>query len=73
MANESYIQIGVTALRDKMGNFLPSVPLYVKASDAMRGCGQDLGEDPLKEIAKIFAAKYADHVKSREASRLANA
>ena len=32
MDNEQYIQIGVTALRDPAtGDFLPAVPLYIKA------------------------------------------
>ena len=34
MDNEQYIQIGVTALRDPAtGDFLPAVPLYIKAEE----------------------------------------
>lgn len=33
---DKYIQIGVTALRDHAtGNFLPAVPLYIKAEDTL--------------------------------------
>lgn len=31
MTNEVFIQVGVTALRSPTGDFLPSVPLYIKA------------------------------------------
>lgn len=31
---EKYIQVGFTAMRDKAtGDFLPAVPLYIKADD----------------------------------------
>ena len=33
--SDKYIQVGVTALRDPAtGDFLPSVPLYIRAEDA---------------------------------------
>lgn len=33
--SEQYIQVGVTAMRDReTGEFLPAVPLYIKAEDA---------------------------------------
>ena len=74
MPKETYIQIGVTALRDRSGNFLPSVPLYVKASDAIKGSGQtQIGEDPIKEIANLFAVKYMETRHQRGTSSPANA
>lgn len=33
---ENMIQIGVAALRSPKGDFLPAVPLFIKAEDARR-------------------------------------
>lgn len=34
-----FIQIGVTALRDPVtGDFLPAVPLYIRAEDRQKAC-----------------------------------
>ncbi len=49
---EQYIQVGVTAMRDsETGEFLPAVPLYIKAED-----GAKEAEDALiRDIGKLFA------------------
>lgn len=54
MANDGYIQIGVTAMRDRAtGEFLPSVPIFIRAEDsAAVGCG-----DPICDIGKVLAEK----------------
>ena len=43
---ERFIQVGVTALRDPAtGDFLPAVPLYIKAEDGAEEAEEDLIED----------------------------
>ena len=40
---ERFIQVGVTALRDPAtGDFLPAVPLYIKAEDGAEEAEEDL-------------------------------
>ncbi|MBR1565150.1 MAG: hypothetical protein IJ649_00165 [Oscillospiraceae bacterium] len=49
---EKYIQIGVTALRDPgTGDFLPAVPLYVKAEDI----APEAEEKLISDIGNLFA------------------
>ena len=51
---EKYIQIGFTALRDPAtGDFLPAVPLYIKAEDAAEGAEEEL----LKDFAALAAER----------------
>ena len=55
MAREDgYIQIGVTALRDRAtGGFLPAVPLYIKADDSAIA-----GEEKLiQDLGKLLAQR----------------
>jgi len=48
---ERYIQVGVTALRDEKGDFLPAVPLFIRADDSAIA-----GEEALiKDMAKLLA------------------
>lgn len=43
---DEYIQIGYTALRDPAtGDYLPAVPLYIKASDGAAEAEQKVIED----------------------------
>ena len=59
----SYLQIGATALRDPItGNFLPSVPLFVRAEDS-EGVAEPLAYD-LRQLGK----KVEEY--RREAERL---
>jgi hypothetical protein len=52
-----YIQIGVTALRDPMtGDFLKSVPLYIREEDSAQAAPLD--DFP---VAKIFAEKFKQY------------
>lgn len=59
-----YIQIGITAARDPItGDFLPAVPLYIRAEDA--AAAPPLDDIP---VAEVFAAKFRQYVKeSRKA------
>ncbi|MDY4009931.1 MAG: hypothetical protein SOY94_13915 [Candidatus Limiplasma sp.] len=51
---EKYIQVGVTALRDPAtGEFLPAVPLYIKAEDGVEEAEEKLIED----IGKLMAER----------------
>ena len=50
---EKYIQVGVTALRDPAtGEFLPAVPLYIKAEDGAEEAEEKLIEDLGKLMAE---------------------
>ena len=56
-----YIQVGVTAMRDPItGDFLPSVPLYVRAED------QEKVEAPVFDDAAIrmLADKWKQYVQA---------
>ena len=62
-----YVQIGTTALRDpRTGEFLESVPLFVKAEDAGK-CQSVVisGED----LARTLADKFGDYLKQSKKSR----
>lgn len=51
---DEYIQIGYTALRDPAtGDYLPAVPLYIKASDGAAEAEQKVIED----IGNLFAMR----------------
>ena len=57
--SEKYIQVGVTALRDPAtGNFLPSVPLYVKADEA----AVEAEKKMINDIAKVFAGMMKSYI-----------
>lgn len=56
MSEGKYVQIGVTALRDpRTGEFLPSVPMYVREEDLKQAAVMPIGED---NIAGILARKF---------------
>jgi len=58
---DTYIQIGVTALRSPTGGFLPSVPLYVKTSEAVKASGlTESEENVLHDVAALFALKHQE-------------
>lgn len=51
---EKFIQVGVTALRDPAtGEFLPAVPLFIRADDSARAAEAQLTED----IGKLLAER----------------
>ena len=53
-----YIQIGVTAMRDQKGDFLPSVPLYIRAEDQKKVAQPYIDESALKSLMD----KYMQYV-----------
>ena len=56
---ETYIQVGVFALRDKFGNFLPSRPIYIKVDEEKKESGlTETEEQALHEISHLFVDKY---------------
>ena len=57
---EEYLQIGVTALRDPTtGEYLPAVPLYIRAEDNAAAEEQHLIDDIGNLLAKRIK-KYMD-------------
>lgn len=63
--NERYIQVGFTALREPgTGEFLPAVPLYIKAEDGAEEAEQRLVQD----LGKLFAERMRRY---KEACRAA--
>jgi hypothetical protein len=55
---EKYIQIGVTALRDPVTReFLPGVPMYIKATPE----AEDSRKYLLGDMAKLFAEKMREY------------
>lgn len=55
---ERYIQIGVTALREPgTGEFLPEVPLYVKADEG----NEEAEERLISDFAKLMALKMRSY------------
>lgn len=63
--NEQFIQVGFTALREPgTGNFLPAVPLYIKAEDGAEEAEQQL----IADLGKLFAQRMRRY---KEACRAA--
>ena len=63
MAKGKYIQVGVTAMRDpKTGDFLPAIPLYVKAEDV----GEDAEKPMLEDFAKLMALRMKQYKKQKK-------
>ena len=61
--NESYIEIGATALRNPYtGGFLPAVPLYVKAEDLML----EAEERFIADIGNLFALRIKAYMDACE-------
>lgn len=67
---ETFVQIGVTALRAPDGTFLPSVPLYVKAApeDVAPDGRYTGGDETLRGVAEIFADKYRQYIDGQKAA-----
>lgn len=58
LEKETFIQIGVTALRSPSGEFLPAVPLYVKAEKKKNKMLTSEEETLLKEVGNVYADLY---------------
>lgn len=77
IAGEHFVQIGVTALRDANGAFLPAVPLYIKvdADQVNKDTNMSAQEDKLcADISGIFAEKFSQYIRAeqREARKRGN-
>lgn len=58
MAEEKYIQIGVTALRGPGGEFLPAVPLFIRADDSAQA-----GEEKLvHDVGRLLALRMKAYI-----------
>lgn len=56
---ETFIQVGVFALRDEFGNFLPSRPLYIKVNEGVKRSGlTESEEQALHRVSDLFAECY---------------
>lgn len=56
---ERFIQVGVTALRDPLtGGFLPSVPIYIEATDQAVVAENGL----LDNIGGVLAQKFKEYM-----------
>ena len=65
---DEYIQIGYTALRDPAtGDYLPAVPLYIKASDGAAEAEQKVIED----IGNLFAMRMKAYMDGCKAAGVA--
>ena len=59
MADNNYIQVGETAMRDPLtGKYLHSVPLYIRADDAAVAQEGHL----IESIGQLMAAKMRQYV-----------
>lgn len=57
--SEKYIQVGVTALHDPLtGGYLPSVPLYIEATDDAVAAEDRL----LDNIGGVLAQKFKQYM-----------
>ena len=54
MEKEVFIQIGITALRSPTGEFLPAVPLYIKADKLKQSGLTQEEENILHDISGLF-------------------
>jgi len=57
--SETYIQVGVTALRGPDGEFLPAVPLYIRSTPE----GKAAEEKMLGDITGVMAERMRDYIK----------
>ena len=64
-----FVEIGLTALRDEEGKFLPAVPLFVQVPEAeITKNGQSPGEVELTEsISQILAEKFGQYIQGVKA------
>lgn len=58
MASENYIQIGYTALRNPAtGEYLPAVPLYIKAEDT----AAEAEQQAINDIGNLLAMRMKEY------------
>lgn len=65
---ERFIQVGVTSLRDPAtGEFLPAVPLFIKAEDGAAESAEGLAQD----IGKLLAERMRRYKEACDAAGVA--
>lgn len=56
---DGYIEVGLTALRDPAtGDFLPAVPLYIRAEDWAVEAQQSL----INDLGRLFALRFKQYM-----------
>ena len=65
MVKEVYVQVGVTALRSPLGDFLPAVPLFIKEKELKQSGLSQAEEDACHSVAGVVAEIY-DKAKSKK-------
>lgn len=55
---EGYIQIGVTAVRDPEGNFLPAVPVFIPLTPEV----ESTAERAVADVGQLFARKMKQYI-----------
>lgn len=60
---EKFVQIGVTALRSRTGEFLESVPLYVKAEEVPK---HPIEITPLYDTAGLIVERYMEVMTAKQ-------
>ena len=62
MGKSTYIQVGVTSLRDPKGNILPAQPIYIKVNENIKSSGlTDTEETSLDTLVDLFANKFKQY------------
>ena len=64
-----YVQIGVTAMRDQKGDFLPSVPLYIRAEDQDKVAQPFIDESALKSLMDKYKQYVQESRRGKKKSR----
>jgi len=68
MTKDGFIQVGVTALRNRgTGEFLPAVPLYIRADDGAVADEEKL----MQNLGALLAARMRQYKASCEAAGVA--
>lgn len=74
-AMQDFIQVGIVAMRDETGGFLPSKPLFIRAEDAggtNEQTGHAKGEEvALIDVATVFADKFRQYINGTRAAERA--
>ena len=64
-----YVQIGVTAMRDQKGDFLPSVPLYIRAEDQDKVAQPFIDESALRSLMDKYKQYVQESRRGKKKSR----
>lgn len=63
-----FVEVGITALRDDDGSFLPAVPLFVQVPGTSENApSQQSKDENLENITEILAAKFGEYIQGVQA------